>query len=269
MVPKVLKPASSARRAHSTSVLPSVSGIVVGRPIPTSTMTPLLDPRVELARPVNHRTKLGYRYGRCHNSSDPSLSSGGLGGYSEDGPRDNHGHHRSTAVSPNSLHDQRRRRDQHGLTTRSLDGMQEVRRQLDRRAIALHGSQAAAPTPGMIRHRQPGSVGGRGNRRGAGRTPRAGAAAQAASGSRSWCRRRGYTARPRRPARGRWRGRRQATPRTAPAALRSAGPSPGPAKSPPNQVIEYVFENESARLLSLDPPARLGACSGVIMKRVP
>src|SRR5215216_6144112 len=126
MVPKVLKPASSARRAHSTSVLPSVSGIVVGRPIPTSTMTPLLDPRVELARPVNHRTKLGYRYGRCHNSSDPSLSSGGLGGYSEDGPRDNHGHHRSTAVSPNSLHDQRRRRDQHGLTTRSLDGMQEV-----------------------------------------------------------------------------------------------------------------------------------------------
>src|SRR5512132_189568 len=33
----------------------------------------------------------------CHNSSDPSLSSGGIGGYSEDGPRDNHGHQRSTA----------------------------------------------------------------------------------------------------------------------------------------------------------------------------
>src|SRR5215217_3253873 len=127
MVPKVLKPASSARRAHSTSVLPSVSGIVVGRPIPTSTMTPLLDPRVDLARPVNHRTKLGYRYGLCHNSSDPSLSSGELGGYSEDGPRDNHGHQRSTAVNPNSRQDQRRRRDQHGLTTRSLDGMQRVR----------------------------------------------------------------------------------------------------------------------------------------------
>src|SRR5213083_2861081 len=126
MVPKVLKPASSARRAHSTSVLPSVSGIVVGRPIPTSTMTPPC-PRAELARASQAQNKARVSYGLCHNSSDPSLSSGGLGGYSEDGPRDNHGHQRSTAVNLNSQHEQRRRRDQHGLTTRSLDGMQGVR----------------------------------------------------------------------------------------------------------------------------------------------
>jgi hypothetical protein len=100
-------------------------------------------------------------------------------------------------------------------------------------------------------------VDGRGSRLGAGRTPRAGAGAPAASGSRSWCRRRGYTARPRRPARGRWRGRRRAAPRTAPVALRSAGPSPGRAKSPPNQVIERMFENASARLLSPTGPLRV------------
>jgi hypothetical protein len=52
---------------------------------------------------------------------------------------------------------------------------------------------ASAPAPGLTRHRQPGSVGGRGSRPDAGRRPRAGAAAQAASGSRSWCRRRGCT----------------------------------------------------------------------------
>jgi hypothetical protein len=37
-----------------------------------------------------------------------------------------------------------------------------------------------APTPGLIRHRRPGSVGGRGSRPGAGGTPRAGVAAPAA-----------------------------------------------------------------------------------------
>ena len=93
-------------------------------------------------------------------------------------------------------------------------------------------------------------VGGRGSRRGAGRTPRAGAAAQAASGSRSWCRRRGCTARPWRPTHGRWRGRRRATRRTAPAALRSAGPGPGRARSPLDQCIEHKFEIESRTLRS-------------------
>src|ERR1700761_3933000 len=37
MVPRVLKPASSAFLAQSTSVLPSVPGTVLGRPIPMST----------------------------------------------------------------------------------------------------------------------------------------------------------------------------------------------------------------------------------------
>ena len=44
----------------------------------------------------------------------------------EDGPRDNHGHQRSTAVYPNSPYDQPRQCDQHRLATRSLDGMQGV-----------------------------------------------------------------------------------------------------------------------------------------------
>jgi len=79
---------------------------------------------------------------------------------------------------------------------------------------------------------------------------RAGAAPQAASGSRSWCRRRGHTARPWRPARGRWSGRRRAAPRTAAAVPRSAGPSPGRARSPPNQSIEHRFESESRTLHS-------------------
>jgi hypothetical protein len=52
----------------------------------------------------------------------------------------------------------------------------------------------------------------------AGRMPRAGVGVPAASGSRSWCHRRGGTARRWRPARGRWLGRRRAVPRIAPAA---------------------------------------------------
>jgi hypothetical protein len=107
--------------------------------------------------------------------------------------------------------------------------------------------------------RRLGSVGGRGSRPGAGHTPRAGAAAQAASGSRSWCRRRGGTARPCRPARRRWPGRRRATPRTAPAAPRSAGPGPGRAKSPPTQGIEHKFESESRTLRSPTEPLRARA----------
>ena len=61
--------------------------------------------------------------------------------------------------------------------------------------------------------------------------PRAGVVAQAASGSRSWCRRRGCTARPWRPPRGPWPGRRRAAPRTAPAAPPLAVPGQGRAKS--------------------------------------
>jgi hypothetical protein len=49
-------------------------------------------------------------------------------------------------------------------------------------------------------------VDGRGSPLAAGRTPVAGAGAPAASGSRSWCRRRGCRARPWRPPRGQWSG---------------------------------------------------------------
>jgi hypothetical protein len=93
--------------------------------------------------------------------------------------------------------------------------------------------------------RRPRSVDGQCSRPVAAGRPQAEAAAQAASGSRSWCHRRGHTARRRRPARPRWPGRRRAAPRTAPAALRSAGPGPGRARSPPNQSIEHKFEIES------------------------
>jgi hypothetical protein len=97
-------------------------------------------------------------------------------------------------------------------------------------------------------HRRSGFVGGRGSRLGAGGTPRAGVAAPAASGSRSWCHRRGGTARRWRPARGRWPGRRRAAPRTAPAAPRSAGPSPGRA-SPHRTRISNVGSRPSRVLL--------------------
>jgi hypothetical protein len=79
------------------------------------------------------------------------------------------------------------------------------------------------PAPGLARPRRPGSADGRGSRPGASHTPRVGAAALAASGSRPWSRRRGGTARPWWRAYGRWPGRRRAAPRTAPAAPRSAG----------------------------------------------
>jgi hypothetical protein len=45
----------------------------------------------------------------------------------EDVPRDNDGHQRSTGVYPNLGRDQHKRRDQHRLSARSLDGMQGVR----------------------------------------------------------------------------------------------------------------------------------------------
>ena len=97
-------------------------------------------------------------------------------------------------------------------------------------------------------------VDGRGSRLAAGRTPLAGAAAQAASDSRSWCRRRVRRARRRRPPPG-WRpSRRRAAPRTAPAAPRSAGPGPGRARSPPTEGIEHKFENESGTLRSPTEP---------------
>ena len=102
----------------------------------------------------------------------------------------------------------------------------------------------------LARRRRSGFVDGRGSRLAVGRMPLAGAGVPAASGSRSWCRRRRCRARPRRPARARWRGRRRATPRTAAAAPRSAGPSPGRAKSPPDQRIEHKFDNGSATVHS-------------------
>jgi hypothetical protein len=66
-------------------------------------------------------------------------------------------------------------------------GMQEVRRQPGPKGVALRDPYTSARTPGLIRHRQPGgSVGGPGIRPGACRMCVAGAAAQAASGSRCW-----------------------------------------------------------------------------------
>jgi hypothetical protein len=91
-------------------------------------------------------------------------------------------------------------------------------------------------------------VDGRGSRHAAGRMPPAGAGVPAASGSRSWCRRRGGTAQHWPPPHRWWPGRHRAAPRTAPAAPRSAGPGLGRAKSPPEQAIEHVFEILSAML---------------------
>jgi hypothetical protein len=90
---------------------------------------------------------------------------------------------------------------------------------------------------------------GRGSRLAAGRMPRAGAGVPAASGSRSWCRRRTYGS-TLAAARRWWPGRRRAAPRTAPAALRWAGPAPGRAKSPPKESIEHLFATGSAFLLT-------------------
>ena len=97
-------------------------------------------------------------------------------------------------------------------------------------------------------------VDGRGSRLGAGRTPLGAADAPAASGSRSWCRRRGGRAPPWRLVRGRWRGRRRAAARIAPAEPRSAGPRPRRARSPPNQRIEHKFEIGSGALRSPTGP---------------
>jgi hypothetical protein len=89
---------------------------------------------------------------------------------------------------------------------------------------------------------RPGFVDGQGSRPGGGGTPRAEAGAPAASGSRSWCRRRGGTARRWRPTRGRWPGRRRAAPRTAPVV----------APEPPNR------ENRQRFLVLLFARLRLG-----------
>ena len=59
---------------------------------------------------------------------------------------------------------------------------------------ALRLAASSASLSASMRRRT-GSVGGQGNRPGGGGTPRAGAGAQAASGSRPWCRRHGGTAR--------------------------------------------------------------------------
>jgi hypothetical protein len=99
------------------------------------------------------------------------------------------------------------------------------------------------------------AVDGRGSRLAAGRTPRAGTGAQAASGSRSWCRRREGRARRWRPPHRWWPGRRRAVPRTAPAAPRWAGPDLDRTKSPLQQVIELMSGIESGiRLPRPDGP---------------
>jgi hypothetical protein len=105
----------------------------------------------------------------------------------------------------------------------------------------------------MPRHRRSGFVDGRGSRRGAGRTPRAGVAAPAASGSRPCGHQRGGRARRWQSPPEWWPGRRRAALRTAPAALRSAGSGPGRARSPLEQSIELVFEIESGILLTAVP----------------
>jgi hypothetical protein len=100
--------------------------------------------------------------------------------------------------------------------------------------------------PGLAMYRRPGCVGGRGSRHGAGGTPRAGAGAQVASGSRPWCHLRGCRARRWRPRRGRWPGRRRVARHTGRAVPRSAGPGPGPARSPRRQCIEPRSRHEGS-----------------------
>jgi hypothetical protein len=112
-------------------------------------------------------------------------------------------------------------------------------------------------------HRRSKCVGGRGSRPGAGRTPQAGGAAQAASGSRPRYRPRGGTARCLRPAPGWFPSPRRAAPRTALAVLRSAGPGPGRARSPPRQGIEHVFETQSRMLLT--PPVAANSLCGAAL----
>jgi hypothetical protein len=97
-------------------------------------------------------------------------------------------------------------------------------------------------------------VDGRGSRLAAGRRPLAGAGVPAASGSRSWCRRREGRARRWWPPHRWWPGRRRAALRTAAAAPRSAGPGPGRARSPPTQSIEHKFESGSGTLRSPTGP---------------
>jgi hypothetical protein len=104
------------------------------------------------------------------------------------------------------------------------------------RFVELSRPRAAQPVSAASKHAAPMRrrarfVDGRRSRLAAGRTRRAGAGVPAASGSRSWCRRRGGRARRWRPPREWSPGRRQAAPRSAPAAPRWAaqvGVVPGP-----------------------------------------
>jgi hypothetical protein len=121
-------------------------------------------------------------------------------------------------------------------------------------------------------------VDGRGIHLAAGRTPLVGAGAPAASGSRSWCHRRGCRARRWRPPYRWWPGRRRAALRTAPAAPRSAGPGPGRAKSHRSSlsnrcsgsdsqewlatVSSRLVVRSSVRLLLAVPVADLGRRAG-------
>jgi hypothetical protein len=122
------------------------------------------------------------------------------------------------------------------------------------------GSSGHQRSPKVTERRGPheslaGSVDGRCSLPAADRMPQAVVAAQAASGSRPWCRPRGCRARDWRPARGRWLGRRPVARHTDRAVPRSAGPAPGRARSPPEQGIELVFEIESGILLTAVPAA--------------
>jgi hypothetical protein len=174
-------------------------------------------------------TRTGSNHARPRRPCHPHAITGGQPWYRAD----NHGHLHSTAELgvTRSCSEER-------ITGTCLIGM---------RSLALERSCDAPGSSGPIA-RWPKSVGGRGSPRGGGRTPQAGVGASAASGSRSWCRRRGGTAGRWRPPQRWWPGRRRAAPRTAAAVPRSAGPGLGRAKSPPEQAIELMFEIPSAML---------------------
>jgi hypothetical protein len=124
----------------------------------------------------------------------------------------------------------------------------QVARRADRAKQPLGtGIPVAAGVVRLLCVCRPGSVAGPGSRRAAGGRPAAAGGAPAASGSRPWCRPHGGRARRRRPACGRWPGRRPAALRTAPAAPRLAGPAPGRTKSPPQQATQTYVRNEAGR----------------------
>lgn len=89
-------------------------------------------------------------------------------------------------------------------------------------------------------------VDGRGSRRAAGRTRRVGAGVPAASGSKSWCRRRGD----RLHVRGRLADDGQVDAEQLRARFQRCRDWPGRAKSPPRQATEHMFGIESGMHLA-------------------